>query len=126
MTPERLAALMGCPLSQAQVMLVDGSQYDPIVQLHAELKKSPELTAAGVTLGQPAFNFEAYFRQPNPYGATSLRVVQEHGCPALFAANEGVSATSPTNGPKRGSIMICQNTTKLIQALLAWTKCFEG
>lgn len=120
MTPEMLSSILGCPVEQARCMLT-GETFEPMVDLHSAIARSKELAAAGVTVGDLVHNFEVHFRQPNPYGATSLRVVMEHGSPALFAAEEGVDAAAPQDGPQKNEISSYEDAREVIEAILKWT-----
>ena len=122
MTPSRLSAVMGCSLGQAQSMLNDGTHHHPIVDLHDKLANSSELARFGVTIGTVNHNFEVYFSKPNPYNATSLRVVIEHGSPALFASSDGVGSATPESGPRVNEIEPYEDATEIIQAILKWTR----
>mmetsp|Transcript_26645 Transcript_26645/g.35500 ORF Transcript_26645/g.35500 Transcript_26645/m.35500 type:complete len:122 (+) Transcript_26645:601-966(+) len=121
MTPSQLSRIMGCPLDQADSML-NGTQYRPISLLHEKLTNSSSLATAGVKIGSAKHNFEVYFSKPNPYGATSLRVVIEHGNPALFASSEGVGSATPKSGPRVDEIVTYADAADIVQAILEWTR----
>ena len=116
MKPSRLSAIMGCPLGQAETVL-NGTLHTPIVDLHNKLANSSELATVGVTIGRVNHNFEVYFSKPNPYNATSLRVVIEHGSPALFASSDGIGSATPEDGPRVDEIAQYEDATEFRRLL---------